>query len=159
MKSVLIFVAAITLFVSSCQQAEEQNLKPAEKKEITKADLKTEDDNISYSLGFSMGSRFVRDGLGINLEIFQEGMKDGFTGSKQILNEEGIKRFCQLVGRNIEALSKKQWEVLNRMLRLKVIISSQDLINVNVALPPVRDDTEIELTRLSSLALLPIDNR
>jgi len=71
---------------------------------------------------------------------------------EQILNEEGIKRFCELVGRNIEALSKKQWEVLNKMLRLKVIISSQDLINVNVALPPVRDDAEIELTRLLALA-------
>ena len=73
------------------------------------------------------------------------------TLREQALNEEGVKRFCQLVGKNIETLSKKQWEVLNKMLKLKVTVSSQDLINVSVALPPVRD-SEIEFSRLSSSA-------
>ena len=113
MRSVLILVAAITLFVSSCQQAEEQNSKPAEKKEITKADLKTEDDNISYGLGFSMGSRFVRDGLGINLEIFQEGMKDGFTGSKQILNEEEMQKIMMALQQKM--MAKRQTEQMKEM--------------------------------------------
>ena len=79
------------------------------------------------------------------------------TLREQALNEEGVKRFCQLVGRNIETLTKKQWEVLNKMLKLKVTVSSQDIITVSVALPPVRD-AAIELPRLLALALLPIDN-
>ena len=113
MRSILILVAAITLFVSSCQQAKEQNAKPAEKKEITKADLKTEDDNISYSLGFSMGSRFVRDGLEINLEIFQEGMKDGFTGSKQVLTEEEMQKTMMALQQKM--MAKRQTEHMKEM--------------------------------------------
>jgi DNA invertase Pin-like site-specific DNA recombinase len=73
------------------------------------------------------------------------------TLQEQVLNEEGIKRFCQLVGKNIETLSKKQWEVLNKMLRLKVTVSSQDIITVSVALPLVRD-AAIELPRLLASA-------
>ena len=113
MRSILILVAAITLFVSSCQQAKEQNAKPAAKKEITKADLKTEDDNISYSLGFSMGSRFVRDGLEINLEIFQEGMKDGFTGSKQVLTEEEMQKTMMALQQKM--MAKRQTEHMKEM--------------------------------------------
>jgi FKBP-type peptidyl-prolyl cis-trans isomerase len=113
MRSILILVAAITLFVSSCQQAPEQQAKPAEKKEITKADLKTEDDNISYSLGFSMGSRFVRDGLGIDLDIFQEGMKDGFTGSKQLLNEEEMQK--TMMDLQQKMMAKRQTERMKEM--------------------------------------------
>ena len=113
MRSILILVAAITLFVSSCQQAGEQKTKPAENKEITKADLKTEDDNISYSLGFSMGSRFIRDGLDINLEIFQEGVKDGFTGSKQILNEEEVQKTMMALQQKM--MAKRQAEHMKEM--------------------------------------------
>jgi FKBP-type peptidyl-prolyl cis-trans isomerase FklB len=113
MRSILILVAAITLFVSSCQQAKEQNANPAEKKEITKADLKTEDDNISYSLGFSMGSRFIRDGLEINLEIFQEGMKDGFTGSKQILTEEEMQKTMMALQQKM--MAKRQTDHMKEM--------------------------------------------
>ena len=113
MRSILILVAAITLFVSSCQQAGEQKVKPAEKKEITKADLKTEDDNISYSLGFSMGSRFIRDGLEINLEIFQEGMKDGFTGSKQVLTEEEMQKTMMALQQKM--MAKRQTEHMKEM--------------------------------------------
>jgi FKBP-type peptidyl-prolyl cis-trans isomerase FklB len=113
MRSILILVAAITLFVSSCQQAKEQKAQPAEKKEITKADLKTEDDNISYSLGFSMGSRFIRDGLEINLEVFQEGMKDGFTGSKQILTEEEMQKTMMALQQKM--MAKRQTEHMKEM--------------------------------------------
>jgi FKBP-type peptidyl-prolyl cis-trans isomerase FklB len=113
MRSILILVAAITLFVSSCQQAKEQKAQPAEKKEITKADLKTEDDNISYSLGFSMGSRFIRDGLEINLEVFQEGMKDGFTGSKQILTEEEMQKTMMALQQKM--MAKRQTDHMKEM--------------------------------------------
>ena len=91
MKKALILLAVAALFASSCEKP-----KPAVKKEITKADLKTEDDKVSYSLGFSMGSNFKKDDLKMNLEMFQKGMKDGFTGGKQILNEEEIIIFLQV---------------------------------------------------------------
>ena len=108
MKKALILLAVAALFASSCEKP-----KPAVKKEITKADLKTEDDKVSYSLGFSMGSNFKKDDLKMNLEMFQKGMKDGFTGGKQILNEEEIKETMTAFQQKMR--TKKQAEYMKRM--------------------------------------------
>jgi FKBP-type peptidyl-prolyl cis-trans isomerase FklB len=111
MKKILILLAVALLFVSSCQKTQEQKL--AATKESTKADLKTENDKISYSIGFSMGSRFKMDELELNLEIFQEGMKDGFTGSKQLLNEEETQEI--MMGMQQKMMAKKQAERMKQM--------------------------------------------
>ncbi len=108
MKKVLMLVAVAALFASSCQEP-----KPAAEKEITKADLKTEDDRVSYSVGFSMGSSFKQDELKINLEILQQGMEDGFTGSKQLLDEEEVKK--TMMGFKEKMRAKKQAEYMERM--------------------------------------------
>lgn len=63
------------------------------------------------------------------------------------LNVEGIRRFCQLVATNIDNLTKNQWENLNQLLKLKIIVYSRNLVKVNLALPPVRE-SEIEFSRL-----------
>lgn len=111
MKKVLILLACALLFVSSCQKMREQ--KPAAEKEMTKADLKTENDKISYSIGFSMGSRFKMDELELNLEIFQEGIKDGFTGSKQLLNEEETQEIMMAMQQKM--MAKKRAERMRQM--------------------------------------------
>jgi FKBP-type peptidyl-prolyl cis-trans isomerase len=113
MKKALILLAVATLFASSCEKMQPQGPKPAAKKEITKADLKTEDDKVSYSLGFSMGSSFKKDELKMNLEIFQKGIKDGLTGSKQILNEEEITKTMMAFQQEMRA--KKRAERTKRM--------------------------------------------
>jgi FKBP-type peptidyl-prolyl cis-trans isomerase len=113
MKKALILLAVAALFASSCEKMQPQGPKPAAKKEITKADLKTEDDKVSYSLGFSMGSSFKKDELKMNLEIFQKGIKDGLTGSKQILNEEEIKKTMMAFQQKMR--EKKRAERMKRM--------------------------------------------
>jgi len=71
------------------------------------------------------------------------------TVKQQILNEEGIRRFCRLAANNLDNLTKDQWEMLLRLLRLRITVHSKELITVNVALPPVvKDATKIELSRL-----------
>ena len=70
------------------------------------------------------------------------------TVRQQILNEEGIRRFCRLAANNLDNLTKDQWEMLLRLLKLRVTVRSKELITVNVALPPVKDVAEIELSRL-----------
>ncbi len=113
MKKVLILLAVAALFAFSCERTQPQKPKPAAKKEITKADLKTEDDKVSYSLGFSMGSNFEKNELKMNLEIFQKGIKDGFTGSKRILNEEEIEKTMMAFQQKMRA--KKQAEYMKKM--------------------------------------------
>lgn len=72
------------------------------------------------------------------------------TLREQKLNEEGIRRLCQLLAKNIDSFTKNQWEVLNKLLKLRITVYSKELIAVNVALPPVRDtrDTQVEFSRL-----------
>ena len=111
MKNVLILFAFALLSVSSCQTMQAQ--KPAAQKEMTKVDLKTENDKISYSIGFSMGSRFKMDELELNLEIFQEGIKDGFTGRKQLLNEEETQEI--MMGMQQKVMAKRRAKQMEQM--------------------------------------------
>jgi len=111
MKKVLILLAFALLFVSSCQKTQERI--PAAKKEMTNTDLKTENDKISYSIGFSMGSRFKMDELELNLEIFQEGMEDGFTGKKQLLNEKETQEIMKAMQQKM--MAKKRAEQMKQM--------------------------------------------
>lgn len=69
------------------------------------------------------------------------------TLREQTLNEEGIKRLCQSIAGNIDNLTKNQWEMLNKLLNLRLTVYSKELITVNMALPPVRD-TQVEFNRL-----------
>jgi len=71
------------------------------------------------------------------------------TLKEQRLNEEGIRRLCQLVAGNLANLSKGQWELLLKRLGLKVIIHGKDDLTVKVALPPIREG-EIEFSRFLS---------
>ena len=112
MKKVLFFLAVAVLFVTSCKITQAQKPEPAVKKEITKADLKTEDDKVSYSIGFSIGSNFKKDELKMNLEIFQKGIEDGFTGGEQILNEQEIKDTMMAFQKKM--MAKKQAEQMKQ---------------------------------------------
>jgi FKBP-type peptidyl-prolyl cis-trans isomerase FklB len=112
MKKVLIFLAVAVLFVTSCKITQAQKSETAVKKEITKADLKTEDDKVSYSIGFSMGSAFKKDELKMNLEVFQKGIEDGFKGGKQILNEQEIKQTMTALQQKM--MAKKQAEQMKQ---------------------------------------------
>jgi hypothetical protein len=71
------------------------------------------------------------------------------TVRQRILNEEGIRRFCRLAAKNLDNLTKDQWQMLLAFLRLHVIVHGKELVTVKVGLPPVvRDSAEIELSRL-----------
>lgn len=60
-----------------------------------------------------MGSRFKMDELELNLEIFQEGIKDGFTGSKQLLNEEETQEIMMAMQQKM--MAKKRAERMRQM--------------------------------------------
>jgi len=110
MKRVLILLVFSVFLASSCDKTQSE---PAAKQEITKADLQTEDDKVSYSIGFSMGSSFKKDELKVNLQMFQQGLEDSYTGSKQILSEEEIQKTMMAFQQKMRA--KKQVEYRKRM--------------------------------------------
>jgi len=108
MKKIVILLVVTALFSFSCGEPT-----PGTKEELTKADLKTEDDKVSYAIGVSIGSNFRNEELEMNLEILQQGIKDGFTDSKQLLDEEEINKTMMAFQQNIRA--KKQAEHQKRM--------------------------------------------
>ncbi len=63
------------------------------KKEITKADLKTQEDIASYGMGLGMGKNFLNKvDFDLNIELFMKGIKDGYIqDSKQLMTDEEIK--------------------------------------------------------------------
>jgi FKBP-type peptidyl-prolyl cis-trans isomerase FklB len=100
-------------FVSSCGQKETEVAKPAATGEITVADLKTEDDRISYSIGFSLGSNLRREDFEMNLDVFQKGIRDAVTDGEQILSEDEIKE--TMMGFHEKIKAKEQAENAKKM--------------------------------------------
>ncbi len=49
--------------------------------------------------------------------------------------------------KNIDSLTKNQWEVLLKLLKLRIIVHNKRLVTANLALPPIRDG-QIEFSRL-----------
>jgi FKBP-type peptidyl-prolyl cis-trans isomerase len=97
----------------SCGKTESEKPEPAAKKEITAADLKTEDEKVSYSIGFSMGSNFKKDEINVDLDLFQRGVEDGVAGDKQVLSEEEIRTTMTAFQKKMRA--KRQVEYRKQM--------------------------------------------
>lgn len=113
MRRILVLLAFTALLAFACDKAQTEKSEHAARGEITEADFKTEDDRVSYSLGHSMGSSFKRDEINVNLELFQAGVEDGFTGGKQVLSEEEIRETMTAFQQKMRA--KKQVEFKKRM--------------------------------------------
>jgi FKBP-type peptidyl-prolyl cis-trans isomerase FklB len=113
MRKILALLAVAVFFIYSCGQKQAEEPKAAEKKEITKADLKTEDDKISYSIGFSLGSNLKKEEFDMNLDVFQRGIRDAIVGGEQILNEEEIKE--TMMGFHQKMKAKEESENLKKM--------------------------------------------
>jgi FKBP-type peptidyl-prolyl cis-trans isomerase len=113
MKRGLILLVFFALLACSCGKTQSEQPEPAAKKEITAADLKTEDDKVSYSLGFSMGQNFKKDEMTVDLALFQQGVEDGFVGGEQVLSDDEIRKTMMAFQQKMRA--KRQAEYRKRM--------------------------------------------
>jgi len=93
--------------------------------------------------------------LGIQrLEAEQDGLRQKLNNLKQqIIDEEGVKRFCQMISRNIDSLTKEQWEIIGKLTSLKITVYDKELVKVNIALPPVREEAEFNSSLSTSRKL------
>lgn len=62
-----------------------------EEKKLTKDDLKTDTDKLSYSIGMDMGRNLKKQGTEINEKALSQGLKDFMQDAKPLLTEEEIK--------------------------------------------------------------------
>jgi FKBP-type peptidyl-prolyl cis-trans isomerase FklB len=113
MKRVLILLVFSAFLACSCGNTQSEKPEHAAKKEITEADLKTEEDKVSYSIGYSMGQNFKKDEIIVDLELFQQGVEDGFAGGKQALSEDEMRKTMMAFQQKMRA--KRQVEYRKQM--------------------------------------------
>jgi FKBP-type peptidyl-prolyl cis-trans isomerase len=113
MKRNLVLLVFLALFACSCGKTQSEKSEPVAKKEITAADLKTEDEKVSYSLGYSMGQNFKKDEMTVDLALFQQGVEDGFVGGEQVLSDDEIRKTMMAFQQKMRA--KRQAEYRKRM--------------------------------------------
>jgi FKBP-type peptidyl-prolyl cis-trans isomerase FklB len=56
-----------------------------------KANLKTQQDKVSYTIGNNIGKNFKQQGIQVNFDFFLKGVKDGAAGTDNPLTEEEVR--------------------------------------------------------------------
>jgi FKBP-type peptidyl-prolyl cis-trans isomerase FklB len=83
------------------------------------AEPKSQKDKASYSIGFDIGSNMKRQAIDLNADLMCQGMKDGFSGAKPLLDEKEMSQTlrtfqtemrAKLQQRNKEAAEKNKKE-------------------------------------------------
>ena len=78
MKYSILLLAFLSIFLFSCDKG---------KKDVK---LVTDDDKISYSLGWTIGKRFKTDALQVDIDYIAKGIEDGLKGNA-LLSEKEVK--------------------------------------------------------------------
>ncbi len=66
------------------------------------ATLKTDQDKISYMVGYQIGSNFKRDGLDVDTNMMLTGMKEALAGTKSTLTPEESQKLMQDLQKNLQ---------------------------------------------------------
>jgi len=56
-----------------------------------------------------------------------------------MVNEEGVRRFCQIATRNLDSMDDSQWRVLLETMRLRLIFDGKEF-HAKIALPTVQEE-------------------
>ena len=54
-------------------------------------ELKTQKDKLSYAIGLNLGKGMKKNDADVDLKVVEQGLKDGYSGGKELLTEEQIK--------------------------------------------------------------------
>ncbi|HPO56823.1 MAG TPA: FKBP-type peptidyl-prolyl cis-trans isomerase [Ignavibacteriaceae bacterium] len=94
----IVLFAALSFGLVSCQT-------------VTKDDLKTQDQKVSYSIGINIGKNIKTDGLNLDLELFMQGIKDAMEkDSNFVLTEEEMQAVFAQLQQDMAAKQMKKLE-------------------------------------------------
>ena len=65
--------------------------------------LKTDKDKVSYMIGYQIGTNFKRDGLDVDLNMLQNGLKEALAGEKSPLTPEESQKLMQNLQKDLQA--------------------------------------------------------
>lgn len=72
------------------------------------ATLKSDQDKISYMVGYQIGSNFKRDGLDVDTNMMLVGMKEALAGTKSTLSPEESQKLMQDLQKNLQAKAESK---------------------------------------------------
>ena len=73
-----------------------------------KLELKDQKDKESYSLGYQFGQSLKYQGLEINLEVYESGIKDALGGTNPLLSREEIQKTVSEIQQRVMAARQKE---------------------------------------------------
>ena len=79
--------------------------------------LKSQNDKVSYTIGYQIGQSFHEHGVNINQEHFKQGLKDGIHGGKTALTSQQMK----------EVMMKFQTQMVEKMQKEKNTLGAKNL--------------------------------
>ena len=59
-----------------------------------------------------------------------------------IVNEEGVRRFCEIATGNLDSLNDEQWRVLLETMKVKIFVNDSG-ITVKLAVPSTKEATSV----------------
>ena len=72
------------------------------------ATLKTDQDKVSYMVGYQIGSNFKRDGLDVDTNMMLVGLKEAMAGTKSTLSPEDSQKLMQDLQKNLAAKAESK---------------------------------------------------
>jgi len=91
MKKIMCLGVAAALFLLACDKL----TSVLSQKEVTKEDLKSQMDRVSYGIGLDMGKSFKRNGMEVNPNLFMKGLKDGLSGASYLMSDEEFRQVME----------------------------------------------------------------
>ncbi len=70
--------------------------------------LKTDQDKVSYMIGYQIGSNFKRDGLEVDLSVLSSGLKEALAGEKSPLSAEESQKLMATLQKNLQAKAESK---------------------------------------------------
>ncbi len=70
--------------------------------------LKSDQDKISYMVGYQIGSNFKRDGLDVDVTMLLNGMKEAMAGTKSVLSPEESQKIMMDLQKNLQAKAESK---------------------------------------------------
>ena len=104
-KSVLIIITILILSMSfpACSPVEKQ---------ITKKDLKTDADKISYALGMEFGPSLKPFENEIDIALFARGLEDSFKKKEALLTPEETEEIRKMISKQVQTYRQKEKNML-----------------------------------------------
>ena len=94
-------------------------------------ELKTQKDKLSYAIGLNLGKGMKKNDADVDLKVVEQGLKDGYSGGKELLTEEQIKEtFMAFQKERTEKTKKEADDFLAANKKKEGVVTRQAVFSI-----------------------------